>query len=61
MRKEKMGRTKCPSTLLLEQFKRQFYHSLYVNECTMVQFANMMDNFFKEVKDSTGIELQVRY
>lgn len=56
-----MGRTKCPSTLLLEQFKRQFYHSLYVNECTMVQFANMMDNFFMEVKDSTGIELQVRY
>ena len=60
MKKEKVARTKCPSTLLLEQFKRQFYHSLYVNECTMVEFAKLMDDFFKEVKAATGIGLQVR-
>ena len=60
MKAEKMSRTKSPSTILLEQFKGQFYHSLYVNECTLVQFANMMDNFFKEVQTATGINFQVR-
>ncbi|KAL2049049.1 hypothetical protein ABVK25_010720 [Lepraria finkii] len=61
MKAEKMSRTKSPSTILLEQFKGQFYHSLYVNECTLVQFANMMDNFFKEVQTATGINFQVSY
>ena len=52
-------RTKAPSTLLLEQFKRQAYYSLYVNGRTLVEFTAMMDKLFKSIRDDTQVELQV--
>ena len=51
--------TKAPSTLLLEQFKRQAYYSLYVNGRTLVEFTAMMDKLFKRIRDHTQVELQV--
>ena len=52
-------RTKAPLTLLLEQFKRQAYYSLYVNGRTLVEFTAMMDKLFKKIRDDTQVELQV--
>lgn len=52
-------RTKAPSTLILEQFKRQAFYSLYVEGRTLVEFTAMMDKLFKKIRDDTQVELQV--
>ena len=54
-------RTKAPATLLLEQFKRQAYYSLYLNGRTLVEFTALMDKLFKKIREYTQVELQVGY
>lgn len=54
-----MGQPKASSKLLLDQFKRQAYYSLYVKGRSLVKFTEMMEELFKKIRDDTQVELQV--